>query len=127
MFPLVDATPGRDFWVVRNKINKQRIEGTTMKIGKSFWTVSAILVLVAAGFDETAQAQTFVSSGFNMNARVDAAFNFDCTNHPGPVISLPNGKITLGSVDGEITLSNNYKFTHSDEVAVSADVSLLFP
>src|SRR5438552_11120710 len=98
-----------------------------MKRSKCFWAVLATVLLVAAGYAGNAQAQSVVSSGFNMNARVDAAFNFDCTNHPGPVISLPNGKITLGSVDGEITLSNNYKFTHSDEVAVSADVSLLFP
>ncbi len=98
-----------------------------MKTRMSFWAVWAIVVLVAAGFAGTAQAQTFVSSGFNMNARVDAPFNFDCTNHPGPVISLGDGKISLGSIDAELTLSNNFKFTHSDEVAVSADVNLILP
>ena len=98
-----------------------------MKRSKCFWTVLAAVLLVAAGYAGNAQAQSVVSSGFNLNARVDAAFNFDCTNHPGPSISLPEGKITLGSVDAELTLSNNYKFTHSDSVAVSADVNLVFP
>ena len=98
-----------------------------MKISMSFWAVWATVVLAAAGFARSAQAQTFVSSGFNLNARVDAPFTFDCTNHPGPVISLGEGKIKLGSIDAELTLSNNYKFTHSDAVAVSADVNIILP
>jgi len=109
------------------RTNQLKIEGTTMKTSKSFYTVLAMVLLVAAGFTGTAQAQTFVSSGFNLNARVDAPFTFDCTNHPGPVISLGEGKIKLGSIDAELTLSNNYKFTHSDAVAVSADVNIILP
>src|SRR5437867_2480835 len=98
-----------------------------MKRSKCFWTVLAAVLMVAAGYAGNAQAQSVVSSGFNLNARVDAAFNFDCTNHPGPKISLPEGKISLGGIDAELTLSNNYKFRHSDAVSVSADVNLVFP
>src|SRR5262249_35230714 len=126
IFHRVDANPGKEF--LDGGTNQLRIEGTTtMKTRMSFWAVWAIVILMAAGFARAPQAQTFVSSGFNMNARVDAPFSFDCTNHPGPVISLGDGKITLGSIDAELTLSNNFKFTHSDEVAVSADVNLILP
>ena len=92
-----------------------------MNIGKSL-QIFAIALFLAAGFAANAQAQ-FVSSGFNMAVNASADLSFDCKNSPGPTITLGDGVITLGKVGGELTLSNNFKFTHSTspgDIAVTA-------
>ena len=99
-----------------------------MKISKSLRTICAI-GLVAAGFAGNAQAQTFVSSGFNLPAHIGASVTFDCKNSPGPTITLEDGTITLGKISGELTLSNNFKLTHSTnpgDIAVSSALLLDF-
>ena len=100
-----------------------------MKKSKCFWSVLAAVLLVAAGYTGNAQAQDVVSAGFNLPVNVGANLNFDCSNSPGPVISLGDGVIRLGEVGAEITLSNNVKFTHSTDpgdISISAAVLLKF-
>src|SRR5262245_3707422 len=92
-----------------------------MDIRKSL-KVFAIVLFGAAGFAADAQAQ-FVSSGFNMAVKLSADVSFDCRNSPGPTITLDYGVIALGKVGGELTLSNNFKFTHSTspgDIAITA-------
>jgi len=70
---------------------------------------------LTAGYVGDAQAEEFVSAGFNLPGSISAAVSFDCSNSPGPWITLGDGRVDLGSVGAELTLSNNAKLTHSTD------------
>src|SRR6266566_5096446 len=80
---------------------------------------------VTAGAVESARADQTVGAGFNLPATFGADVSFDCKNSPGPSITLLDGKIALGGVQGLLTLSNNTRFTHYTDPGVIVDTAVL--
>jgi hypothetical protein len=73
-----------------------------------------------------ALASTVVGRSFPMASRftMSTAAAGECSNHPGPYISL-DGDITLGSLSAVLRFSNNLKGTHVHEEDVTTSIQLL--
>jgi hypothetical protein len=65
-----------------------------------------------------------VSSAFNLTSKLSFSVGFDCSNHPGPSITLGGGSLNLGPVGGELVFANNFKLTHENDqdVTIRAEV-----
>ena len=58
------------------------------------------------------------------NAALEIEASGDCTNHPGPEISLEGG-ITLGGLNAKLVFTNNAKWTHVAKSDVVVDLVIL--
>ena len=84
-----------------------------MKFGfKKALTAVAAFGFVISGAASASAGDHLVSSGLDLPSKLSLGVGFDCRNHPGPSITLGDGKIRLGGVEGQLTFSNNLKFTH---------------
>jgi len=99
-----------------------------MKFGiKQALTAVAAFGFVTAGAASASAGDHTVASGFDLASKLFIGVGFDCSNHPGPSITLGDGKIKLGRVAGQLTFANNVKFTHvNDDVIVRSAVFLDF-
>jgi hypothetical protein len=79
---------------------------------KQVLTAAAAFGFVTAGAGSAWAGDHLVSSGLDLPSKLSLGVGFDCKNHPGPSITLGDGKIALGGVSGQLTFSNNLKFTH---------------
>jgi hypothetical protein len=92
----------------------------------------ALTALAAFGFVTTGAASAWagdhvVASGLDLPSKLKIGLGFDCKNHPGPSITLGDGEISLGRIGGQLTFSNNLKFTHvNSDVIVRGAVLLDF-
>ena len=81
----------------------------------------ATATALAAG---SAMAAGTASASFPMRATVTTtATASECSNNPGPFISL-DGTITLGSIDARLRFSNNLRGTHEHAEDIVTTVSL---
>jgi hypothetical protein len=85
--------------------------------------LAAVAVLATAG--SAWAGDHYVSSGLNLPSKLSIGVGFDCKNSPGPTISLGDGKVLLGDVEGQLTFSNNLKFTHVADPGVLVKAAVL--
>jgi hypothetical protein len=98
-----------------------------MKCVKQALTAAAALGFVTASAGSASAGDHYVSSNFGLASKLSLGVGFNCSNHPGPSITLGDGEIRLGGVKGQLTFSNNLKFTHvNSDVLVRAAVLLDF-
>jgi len=94
-----------------------------VKLGiKQALTAVAAFGFVATGAASASAGDHVVASAFNLASRLSIGVGFDCKNHPGPSITLGDGQIALGDIEGRLTFANNVKLKHeadADIIAVS--------
>src|SRR5437667_6186294 len=84
----------------------------------------SVLIALSVGlaYAFPAHAQKQVAKTFTMPVQVHAAVGFsDCSNSPGPQITL-DGSITLGGLNVELIFRNNVKGTHTYVAEQTAEV-----
>ena len=84
----------------------------------------SVLIAMSVGlaYAFPAHAQKQVAKTFTMPVQVHAAVGFsDCSNSPGPQITL-DGSITLGGLNVELIFRNNVKGTHTYVAEQTAEV-----
>jgi len=88
-----------------------------------------LTAVAAFGFVAATAASAFagdhvVSSAFGLKSKLNFSVGFDCSNHPGPSITLGGGALSLGPIGGELVFANNVKLTHENiqDVTVKAEV-----
>ena len=96
-----------------------------MKLGiKQAFTAAAAFGFVATGAASALAGDHVVSSAFGLASKLDFSVGFDCSNHPGPSITLGGGTIKLGPIGGELVFANNVKLRHEydADVIVKAEI-----
>jgi hypothetical protein len=86
---------------------------------KQAFTAVAAFGFVAAGASSASAGDHVVSSAFNLASKLNFSVGFDCSNHPGPSITLGGGSAKLGPVSGQLVFANNFKLTHENDQDVT--------
>src|SRR6058998_2779198 len=124
-----DVSGGSTTFLVVHGRRRRRMTTTVRKVrsGVKLGIKQALTAVAAFGFVATGAASAsagdhVVASAFNLASRLSIGVGFDCKNHPGPSITLGDGQIALGDIEGRLTFANNVKLRHeadADIIAVS--------
>jgi hypothetical protein len=83
-----------------------------------------LAALAALGVSALAHGTTTVTESISVPVRLDGDLDIDCSNSPGPTITL-SGDLSFGGIDAVAIFRNNAKGTHEYTAATSLSGALL--
>src|SRR5437867_11605978 len=100
-----DVSGGSTTFLAVHGRRRRRMTTTVRKVrsGMKLGIKQALTAVAAFGFVTTGAASAsagdhVVSSAFGLASKLDFSVGFDCSNHPGPSITLGGGTIKLGAI-----------------------------